>query len=69
MCRRRVRPQAPLKQKEMDQVMAMLLPSDEEEKQPNEEGSEMKACIKDYTKMQQGTAGMVAKEWRYPKLS
>lgn len=55
-------PTGPAKQKEKDQVMAMLQYSDEEEEQPHVESSKMKAYIKDYTKRKNRTTGMVAKE-------
>lgn len=63
-------PTVPPKQKEKDPVLAMLLSSDEEEGQSEEEGSEMKAYIKDYTKSSTGPLEWWQKnEDRYPKLS
>lgn len=55
-------------EKEKDQVMSMLLSSDEEEQQPGD--SEMKAYLKDTTKSSTGPLEWWQKnEERYPKLS
>ncbi|KAM3858642.1 E3 SUMO-protein ligase ZBED1-like [Diretmus argenteus] len=61
-------PTAPTKQR--DTVMAMLLASDEEEEQVDDENSEMKAYLKDFTKCSGGPLEWWQKnEERYPKLS